>query len=126
MTTVTSVVCVWKVLVTIGGETHSGTLGFFRMHLEQAGVAALVLDGHRLDGELAVRQRGTQPHSSLVRWLNHGVTVLCVGGHICGVTVCWSVPPYDLLHLLRQTIGAGEGHLLTTHCCLVAVSLDWC
>lgn len=47
-----------KKMFTIGGEANRGALLPFRMCGVQAGVAALVLDGDRLDGELAVGQGG--------------------------------------------------------------------
>lgn len=96
------------------------------MCVVQAGVAALVLDNHRLDGELRMGQGGTEPHPSLVRWLNHWVTPLCEGSHFCGGSLHWSVSPYNLLRLLREAVGAQEGHLLAAYCCLVVFYYDLC
>lgn len=43
-------------MFTIGSEADRGALLPFRMCAVQASVAALVLDGNRLDGELTVGQ----------------------------------------------------------------------
>lgn len=124
---ITSDSCVWKTSVyTIGGEANCGTLWFVRVRVVQAGVAALVLDGDGLDGELAVGQGGAEPDPPLVRRLDHGVAALRKGGHSCGVPLRRSVPPYDLSHLLGQTKGARERRLLAHHRRLVAVHGDLC
>lgn len=88
-------------IFTIGGKANCGALLPFNMRGVQAGVAALIRDGDRLDGELTVGQGGAQPDSPLVRWLYHGIALLCKGGHLCGFSLWRSVFPYDLLHLLR-------------------------
>lgn len=111
-------------MFTIGGEANRGALGPVGVCGVQTGVAALVLDGDGLDGELTDGQGGTQPHPPLVRWLYHGVAPLCEGRHLRGLPLCRSVSPYDLLHLLGQTVGAREGGPLAAHCCLVAVNGD--
>ncbi len=113
-------------MFTIGGEANRGALLAFSMCGVQAGVAALVLDRDRLDGELTDGQGGAQPHSPLVQRLYHGVTSLRKGGHLCRFSLRRSVSPRDLLHLLRQTVGAREGGPLATHRCLVAVDSDLC
>lgn len=90
----------------------------------QAGVAALVQNGHRLNGELTVGQGGTEPDPPLVRWLYHRVAALCKGGDLWGVSLCRGVSPCDLLHLLRQPVGARKGGRLPAHRCLVALNGD--
>lgn len=115
-----------KKAVTIGGEADCGALGPIRMCVVHAGVAAFILGSNGLDGELAVRQGGTEPDPSLVRGLNHGVAPLCERGHLCGFPLRRRVSPYDLLHLFRQTIGTGKGCLLAADCCLVAVNTNLC
>lgn len=92
----------------------------------QAGVAALILDGDRLDCEPAVGQRGAQPRPPLVRWLDHGVAPLRERGHLCGLSVLRRASPDDLPHLFGQSVGARQGGLLAAHRCLVAVSCDLC
>lgn len=107
-------------MFTIGGEANHGALQPIGLCVVHAGVAALILDGDGLDGELAFRQGGGEPRSSLVSLLDHGVAPLCEGGHLLGVSFGRRVPPRYLLHLFWQTVGAREGHLLTRHCCFVA------
>lgn len=113
-------------MFTIGCQAHGGALVPLRMCGVQAGVAAFVLDGNGLDGELAVGQGGAEPHSALVRRLDHGVAALCVGSHLRDHSLGGRVLPCDLLHLLGQTVGAGEGGLLAAHRCLVALDGDLC
>lgn len=115
-----------KMIITIGGEANGGALRSIRVCVVQAGVAALVLDSDRLDGELAVGEGRAEPSPPLERRLDHGVALLCVGGHHPGVPVCREVTPYNLLHLFGQTVGAGQGGPLAAHCCLVAVNGDEC
>lgn len=114
-------------MVTIGGEANGRALRPVRMCVVQAGVAALVLDSDRLDGELAVGHGGTEPHSSLVGRLDHGVAPLGEGGHLTGFSLPRCVPPHHLLHLFGQAVGAQQGRLLAAHCCLIAVgrNLRW-
>lgn len=113
-----------KKKITIDGEANRGALRPVGICVVQAGVAALILDSDRLDVELTVGQGGTQPDSPLEQRLNHGVAPLCKGGHLCGVSLCRSVCPGDLLHLFRQPVGAREGGLLAAHCCLVSIYCD--
>lgn len=115
-----------ELMITVGGEADGGALWPIRICAEHTGVAALILDGHRLDGELAVRQRGAQPDPALVWGLYHGVTLPGKRGHFCGVFLLGVASPNDLLHLLRQPIGAREGGFLSPHGCLVAVHCDLC
>lgn len=112
-------------MFTVGGEANCGALGPIGVCAVQAGVAALVLDSHGLDGDLTVREGGTEPDPSLVRRLDHGIALLGEGGHVGGDPLC-RVSPCDLLHLFGQTIGAGERNLLAAHCRLVLVASDLC
>lgn len=77
-----------RLFFTISGEANRGALLPFSMHGVLAGVAALVLDGDRLDGELTVRQGGAQPDPPLVRRLYHGVAPLRKGGHLRRISLC--------------------------------------
>lgn len=113
-------------MFTIGGEADRGALLPLGMSTVQAGVAALVLDVDRLDGELTDGERSAEPDPPLVRWLYHGVALLGIGGHICGFSLRRGVPPHDLMHLFRQTVGAREGGPLATDRRLIAVGGDSC
>lgn len=113
-------------IITIGGEAHRGALKPTKIHAVHASVAALILDAHRLDGKLTLRQGRTEPDPSLVRWLDHRITPLGKGSHLCGDSLCRNVFPSDQLHLFRQTVGARERCLLTADCCLVPVNGDLC
>lgn len=108
-------------IFTKSGEADGGAFWPIRICVVDTSVAAFILDGDRLDGELAVRQRGAQPDSPLVWGLYHGVTSLGERGHFLRV-----VSPHDLLDLFRQPIGTREGRLLSPHRCLVAVGCDLC
>lgn len=111
---------------TVGDEADGGAHVPVQVRAVQAGVAALVLDGDRLDYEPAVGQRGAQPRPPLVRGLNHGVAPLREGGHVCGLPVLRRASPEDLLHLFGQSVGARQGGLLAANGRLVAVSRDLC
>lgn len=113
-------------MITVSGEADGGALWPISVCAIHTGVAALILDGDRLDGEPTVRQRGAQPHSPLVRGLYHGVTLLGKRGHFCGGSLLGFVSPSDLLDLFRQPIETGEGGFLSPHGCLVAVGCDLC
>lgn len=113
-------------MFTIGGEADRGALLPLGMSTVQTGVAALVLDGDRLDGELTDGQRGAEPDPPLVWRLYHGIAPLGKGGHICGVSLRRGVPPHDLVHLFRQTVGAREGGPLAADRRLIAVDSDTC
>lgn len=113
-----------KQVPTIGGETNRGALRPIGMGFIHAGVAALILDGNGLDGELTVGQGSSEPDSSLVLWLDHGVAPLCKGGYIFRFSLGRLVLPNYLLDLFRQTIGARKEGLFATHCCFVVVDGD--
>lgn len=113
-------------MFTISGEADRGALWSVRIRAVHTSVAALILDGDRLDGELTVRQRGAQPHSPLVWGLYHGVALFGERGHFCGVSLPSVVSPNDLIDFFRQPIGAGEQGFLPPHRCLVAVCCDLC
>lgn len=115
-----------KVMITVSGEADGGALWPISICAVHTSVAALILDGDRLDGELTVRQRGAQPDSPLVWGLYHGVTLLGKRSHFCGVSLLGAVSPNDLLHLFGQPIGTREGGFLSPHGCLVAVGCDLC
>lgn len=113
-------------MITVSGEADGGALWPISICAVHTSVAALILDGDRLDGELTVSQRGAQPDSPLVWGLYHGVTLLGKRGHFCGVSLLGVVSPNDLLDLFRQPIGTREGGFLSPHGCLVAVGCDLC
>lgn len=113
-------------MFTISGEAGGGALWPVRISAVDARVAALILDGHRLNGQLTVGQGGAQPHPPLVGGLYHGVTPLGERGHFSGVSLQGAVSPDDLLHLFGQPVGTGEGGFLSPHRCLVAVACDLC
>ena len=70
-------------MITVSGEADGGALRPVSMSAVHTSVAAFILDGDGLDGELTVRQGGAQPDSALVRGLYHGVTLLGKRGHFC-------------------------------------------
>lgn len=111
---------------TIGSEADGGALVLIQVCAVQAGVAALILDGYRLDCEPAVGQGGAQPRPPLVWRLDHGVASLCERGHVRGLSVLGCASPNDLLHLFRQSVRARQGGFLAADGRLVAVGRDLC
>lgn len=109
--------------LTVHNEAGGGALGAPREGVELAGVAGLVLGPQLQQREVAAAQAGAQVNSALKGRPETGLGVAAgEPGDGGGLLALLSAPaPQHLKHLLREAVVAGEGELLPTHCCLVAV-----